>query len=50
MIPVLRWRRLESAVPCDDRDRNRLLLLESFCSTETAEALLSIWHGPRPGG
>ena len=46
--PVLRWRRLASGVPWEDRDRNRLLLLVSFCSTETAEALFSIWCWPRP--
>lgn len=47
--PVLRWRRFESGVPWDDRDRNRLLLLDSFCSIETAEALLSMGRWPRLG-
>ncbi len=40
-VPPLR-RRSESSLPCEDRERNRLRRLDSFCWTDTAEALLAM--------
>jgi hypothetical protein len=36
--PELLFRLLELRVPCEDRERNRLLRFSSFCWTDTADA------------